>query len=69
MSKAYDHFNIVAMKENSLRISDLLTSEIALLEKSSKESILFYEYKDQKELTKAQRFLIDFAFKVLTYAR
>ena len=42
---------------------------MALLENSSKESIIFYEYKDEKELTKAQRFLIELAFKVLTYAR
>jgi hypothetical protein len=56
------------MKENALRVRNLLISEIALLERSSKESILLYEYKDQKELAKAQRFLIDFAFKALTYA-
>jgi hypothetical protein len=42
MGEAYDHYNLPAMKENGFRISSLLAREIALLEKSSKESILFY---------------------------
>jgi hypothetical protein len=69
MEDAFEHFNMIAMKENALRISTLLTRELALLERSSKESILFYEYKDEMELYKAQRFLIDFAFKAMTYVR
>lgn len=32
------------IKENILRISNLLARELAVLEKSSKESLLFYEY-------------------------
>lgn len=34
--------NFIMIKENLLRIVNLLTKELALLEKSSKESILFY---------------------------
>ena len=55
------------VKENILRIVNLLTKELALLEKSSKESILFYEYENEGDLFKAQRFLTDLAFKVLAY--
>jgi thiazole synthase ThiGH ThiG subunit len=52
-----------------LRLNSLLTQELAILERSSKESTLFYEYKDETELIKAQRFLIDIAFKAMTYIR
>jgi hypothetical protein len=55
------------IKENLLRIVNLLTKELALLEKSSKESILFYEYKNEMELYSSQRFLIDLAFKATSY--
>ena len=55
------------IKENILRISNLLVKELALLEKSSKESLLFYEYLNEEELYSAQRFFIDLAFKLLTY--
>jgi hypothetical protein len=34
------------IKENLLRINTLLSKVLALLEKSSKESTLFYEYKN-----------------------
>jgi hypothetical protein len=59
--------NIIMIKENLLRINNLLSKALALLEKSSKESTLFYEYKDEEELHRAQRFLIDLAFKVLSF--
>ena len=59
--------NIIMIKENLLRINSLLSKALALLEKSSKESTLFYEYKNEQELLSAQRFLIDLAFKVLSF--
>lgn len=56
-----------AEREKVSRIRDLLSAQLALLEKSSKESLLFYEYAGQDDLLQAQRFLIDLAFKVIAY--
>lgn len=38
-----------------------------MVQKTHKESILFYSYQDAPELVRAQRFLINFAFNILTY--
>ena len=59
--------SFITKKEIVLRIYNLLERKLALIEKSHKESILFYSYQDESELIRAQRFLINFAFNILSY--
>lgn len=49
------------------RLYSLLEQELALLQKTNKESICIYNYRNETELMKGERILIDFAFKVIHY--
>jgi hypothetical protein len=57
------------LKAIVLKINALLQQELRLLRSSQRESTLIYNYSNRDDLMKGQRFLIFFAFKVLSYIR